>query len=105
MYVRRPNLHPRLDREINCGELNHWRMHMNMHRAFKNPNVAFASPEELEISSLTAAQKRAVLLQWKNQLRQLLIADDESMLDSRKTAGTNAECLRRVNDSLIRLAV
>jgi hypothetical protein len=77
---------------------------MNMQQAMKNPNVVFVSPEVLEASPLaTIAQKRAILLQWKDQLRKLLIADDESMLRAEASAGANADCLRRVTDVLTRL--
>ena len=75
-----------------------------LQRALKNPNDVFASPEALERSSaFTAAQKRAILMQWRDQLRQLLIADEESMLASAPTYGANAECLSRVADSMRRL--
>jgi hypothetical protein len=78
---------------------------MNLQEAMKNPNVVFASPEVLEASTeLTAAQKRAVLAQWKDQLEKLLIADDESMLRADAIAGTNADCLRRVTNILTRLS-
>lgn len=77
---------------------------MNMQYAMKNPNVVFTSPETLEKSpELTAAQKRAILTQWQDQLCQLLIADEESMLHTNPTPGANAECLRRVTDSMTRL--
>jgi hypothetical protein len=77
---------------------------MNMQQAMKNPNVVFVSPEVLEASPLaTIAQKRAILLQWKDQLQKLLIADDESMLRAEASAGANADCLRRVTDVLTRL--
>lgn len=52
---------------------------MNLQQAMKNPNVVFASPEVLEASTeFTAIQKRAILMQWKDQLEKLLIADEES---------------------------
>jgi hypothetical protein len=77
---------------------------MNLQQAMKNPNVAFASPEVLEASTeFTAAQKRAILMQWKDQLEQLLIADEENMLRADAKEGANAECLRRVTDILTRL--
>jgi len=77
---------------------------MNLQQAMKNPNVAFASPEVLETSTeFTAVQKRAILLQWKDQLEKLLIADEESMLRANANAGANAECLRRVSDILARI--
>jgi hypothetical protein len=78
---------------------------MTIQRAMKNPNVVFASPEMLEASRwLTAVQKRAILLQWKDQLQQLLIADDENMLRANANVGANAECLRRVTDIITRLS-
>lgn len=78
---------------------------MDIQQAMKNPNVVFPSPEVLEASpELTAAQKRAVLMQWKDQLQQLLIADEESMLRDGAKAGANADCLRRVTDILTRLS-
>jgi hypothetical protein len=78
---------------------------MDMQQAMKNPNVVFASPEMLVASaSLTALQKRAILVQWKDQLEKLLIADDESMLRAGAQAGANADCLRRVTDMVTRLS-
>jgi len=77
---------------------------MNIQQAMKNPNVVFASPEVLEASTeFTALEKRAILLQWKDQLEKLLIADEESMLRADAKIGANAECLRRVTDILTRL--
>lgn len=77
---------------------------MIMQYAMKNPNVVFTSPEMLEKSpGFTTVQKRAILTQWKDQLQQLLIADEESMLRADPTPGANAECLRRVTDSMTRL--
>ena len=79
---------------------------MNIQQAMKNPNVVFASPEVLEGSSeYTAAQKCAILLQWKNQLEQLLVADEESMVRADSKAGRNADCLRRITNILTRLSV
>lgn len=66
----------------------------------------FASPEVLEASTeFSAVQKRAILTQWKDQLEQLLIADDESMLRADAKAGANADCLRRVKNILMRLSL
>lgn len=45
-----------------------------------------------------------MLTQWKDQLEQLLIADDESMLRANAASGLNADCLRRVSNILTRLA-
>lgn len=78
---------------------------MDIQQAMKNPNVVFPSPEVLEASTeLTVAQKRAVLMQWKDQLQQLLMADEESMLRDGAKAGANADCLRRVTNILTRLS-
>jgi hypothetical protein len=75
-----------------------------MYRAMKNPNAMFSSPEALESSGrFTAMQKRAILTQWRDELQQLLVADDESMFDAAPNAGASAECLRRVSDSISRL--
>ncbi|HET9865431.1 MAG TPA: hypothetical protein VFP37_18490 [Steroidobacteraceae bacterium] len=77
-----------------------------LQQAMKNPIATFASPEVLEESAdFSPPQKRAILLQWKDQLEKLLIADEESMLraDANARPGTNAECLRRVTDILTRL--
>jgi hypothetical protein len=77
---------------------------MNIQHAMKNPNGVFGTPEVLEASTeFTVAQKRAILMQWKDQLQQLLIADEESMLRADAKAGANADCLRRVTDILTRL--
>lgn len=77
---------------------------MNIEYAMKDPNRVFESPEMLERSpDLTAAQKRAILTQWKDQLHQLLVADEENMLRAHPILGANAECLRRVSDSMRRL--
>jgi hypothetical protein len=77
---------------------------MDMQKAMKNPNVVFASPEGIEASSeFTALQKCAILRQWKDQLEKLLIADEEGMLRTGAIAGANAECLRRVTDTLTRV--
>jgi hypothetical protein len=77
---------------------------MNLQQAMKNPNDVFDSPEVLEASTeFTAVQKRAILVQWKDQLEKLLIADEESMLRANAKAGANADCLRRVTNILTRL--
>jgi hypothetical protein len=72
--------------------------------AMKNPGRTFGSPEALESSSgFSAEQKHAVLLQWKDQLLQLLVATEENMPGPETGSGANAECLRRVVDALSRL--
>jgi hypothetical protein len=78
---------------------------MNFQQAMKNPLAAFGTPEILEASAEFAPdEKRMILLQWKDQLQQLLTADDESMLRANAVAGANADCLRRVTNILTRLA-
>ncbi|MNC97018.1 hypothetical protein D3C83_145450 [compost metagenome] len=60
-------------------------------------------PETLESSTVfDAAQKRAILLQWKDQLIQLQKATEENM-PGPESNGAGADCLRRVVDALIRL--
>jgi len=77
---------------------------MTFQRAMKNPMRVFGTPENLEASTDFAAdEKRAILLQWKDQLQQLLTADDESMLRANAIPGANAECLRRIINVLTRL--
>jgi len=81
-------------------------LNMNMQQAMKNPNVVFVSPETLASAPcLSSLQKRAILTQWKDQLRQLLIADEENMPRFNANAGANAECLRRVTDAINRLSM
>lgn len=77
---------------------------MNLQDAMKNPARLFGTPESLESSTeLTAGQKQAVLLQWKDQLEQLLVATEENMPGPETANGVNADCLRRVVDALTRL--
>ena len=72
--------------------------------AMKNPGRTFGSPEALEVSKdLTAEQKHAVLVQWKDQLQQLLVATEENMPGPETASGVNAEFLRRIVDVLNRL--
>ena len=77
---------------------------MNLQNAMKNPARLFGTPESLESSiELTAGQKYAVLLQWKNQLEQLLVATEENMPGPESASGANADCLRRVVNALSRI--
>jgi len=77
---------------------------MDLDRAMKNPASVFATPEALgESSELTAEQKRAVLLQWKDQLQQLQAADDEGMHGSEADAGRTDDLLGRVTSILSRI--
>ena len=77
---------------------------MDLQQALKNPGKMFGgAPEALESSGeFDAAQKRAVLLQWKNQLKRLQRATEENM-PGPESNGVGAECLRRVVDALTRL--
>ena len=77
---------------------------MDIDRAMNNPASVFATPEALsESSELTAEQKRAVLLQWKDQLQQLQAADDEGMHRNEAAAGTTDDLLGRVTSILSRI--
>jgi hypothetical protein len=77
---------------------------VNFQHAMKNPRSTFGTPESVEASGeLDSEQKRLVLLQWKDQLQQLLTADDESMLRANAIPGANADCLRRITNILTRL--
>jgi hypothetical protein len=77
---------------------------MDIDRAMKNPRSVFATPEALsESSELTAEQKRAVLLQWKDQLQQLQAADDEGMRQNAAAVGTTDDLLGRVTSILSRV--
>ena len=77
---------------------------MDYQQALKNPGKMFGGvPEALESSTeFTAAQKRAILLQWKDQLTQFKVATDEGM-PGPESDGAGAECLRAVVDALTRL--
>ena len=77
---------------------------MDIDRAMNNPASVFATPEALsESSELTAEQKRAVLLQWKDQLQQLQAADDEGMHRNEAAAGPTDDLLERVTSILSRI--
>jgi hypothetical protein len=77
---------------------------MHIDRAMKNPASVFGTPEVLSASTeLTAEQKRAILLQWKDQLQQLQAADDEGMQGGEGTAGATDDVLGRVTSILSRL--
>ena len=77
---------------------------MDLERAMTNPGSVFGTPEALSGSGeLTPEQKRAVLLQWKDQLQQLQAADEEGMQESGPAAGTTAELLARVTSVLSRI--
>lgn len=79
-------------------------MTMDIDRAMKNPASTFGTPEALsESSELTAEQKHAVLLQWKDQLQQLQAADDEGMQQDDATAGITDDLLGRVTSNLSRI--
>ena len=77
---------------------------MDIEKAMKNPAATFGTPEALYSSAeLTAEQKRAILLQWKDQLHQLLAAEDENMQAPGAATGTSGDCLRRVTNFLSQL--
>ena len=79
---------------------------MDIDRAMSSPASVFATPEALsESSELTAQQKRAVLLQWKDQLQQLQAADDEGMRRNEAAASTTDDLLGRVTSILSRVDV
>jgi hypothetical protein len=77
---------------------------MDLDKAMKNPGSVFGTPEALSASrDLTPEQKRAILLQWKDQLQQLQAADEEGMQKSGPAAGTTADLLARVTSILSRI--
>jgi len=74
---------------------------MDIDRAMKNPASVFGTPEALgESSELTAEQKRAVLMQWKDQLQQLQAADDEGMRRTEAPRDRTEDLLGRVTSVL-----
>jgi hypothetical protein len=77
---------------------------MDIDRAMKNPASVFDTPEALsESTELTAEQKLAILLQWKDQLLQLQAADDEGMRRREGAAGVTTDVLGRVTSALSRI--
>lgn len=77
---------------------------MEFEKAMKNPGAMFAAPEALYASTeFTRDQKRAILVQWRDQLEQFQHADDENMRAPGPPTGMTAECLRRVTDLLLEL--
>ena len=77
---------------------------MDFEAAMKNPAATFGSPETLYVSAqFTVEQKRAILLQWQDQLEQFQNADNENMRAPGPPTGATAECLRRVTDLLLEL--
>lgn len=77
---------------------------MDFKQALKDPGKMFGGvPEALESSTeFDDEQKRAILVQWKDQLVQLQKATGENM-PGPESNGAGAECLRRVVDALTRL--
>ncbi|HEU0225844.1 MAG TPA: hypothetical protein VFR29_10445 [Steroidobacteraceae bacterium] len=70
----------------------------------KDPGRAFGSPEALLASpDFSDPQKHEILLQWKDQLLQLMVATEENMPGPETGSGANADCLRRIVDALSRL--
>jgi hypothetical protein len=79
---------------------------MDLQNAMKNPARTFGTPEAIESSTeLSAEQKHAVLLQWKDPLQQLMVATEENMPGPETGSGVNADCLSRVVDAMSRLPV
>jgi hypothetical protein len=77
---------------------------MDIDRAMTNPASIFATPEALsESGDLTAEQKRAILLQWKDQLQQFQAADDEGMQRNEAASSTTDDLLGRVTSILSRI--
>jgi hypothetical protein len=77
---------------------------MDIDRAMNNPASVFATPEALsESGEVTAEQKRAILLQWKDQLQQLEAADDEGMRRNEAAASVTNDLLGRVTSILSRI--
>jgi hypothetical protein len=78
---------------------------MDLEAAMKNPGATFGTPEVLEATrDLSVEHKRAILMQWKDQLQQLQTADDENMAGPETEAhGGIAELLKRVTTVLARL--
>jgi len=71
----------------------------------KNPGATFGTPEVLEASSdVSTEHKRAILLQWQDQLQQLQTADDENMPGPEAPHGGTGEMLKRVTTVLARLS-
>jgi len=76
---------------------------MDFPQALKNPGRMFRAPEDVEASTeFNAAQKRAILVHWKDHLVQLQKATEENM-PGPESDGVGADCLRRVADALTRL--
>jgi polysaccharide pyruvyl transferase WcaK-like protein len=74
---------------------------MDIGKAMKNPASMFGTPEVvIAQGDLTAEQKRAILLQWKDQLQQLQTADDEGMQKNEEGARSSADLLTRVTSVL-----
>lgn len=77
---------------------------LDIDAAMKNPGRTFGTPEAVEAApGLTHEQKHAVLLQWKDQLQQLMVATEENMPGPETSSGANADCLQRIVDALNRL--
>ena len=77
---------------------------MDIDKAMKNPASIFGTPEALsESRELTPEQKRAILLQWKDQLQQLQAADDEGTQKKNSAASTARDLLTRVTSVLSRI--
>jgi len=77
---------------------------MDIDKAMKNPASIFGTPEALsESRELTPEQKRAILLQWKDQLQRLQASDDEGTQKKNSAASTARDLLTRVTSVLSRI--
>ncbi len=77
---------------------------MDIEKAMKNPGATFGTPETVIASTdLTTEQKRAILLQWQDQLEQFQHADEENMPAPGGQTDVTADCLRRVTTLLSEL--
>lgn len=77
---------------------------MNLDQAMKNPNRYFqGQPSAVcESKELSREQKRAVLVQWKNQLQLEQTADNENM-QGEGVPDVGAQTLELVSKALLRL--
>lgn len=76
---------------------------LNLDQAMKNPGRYFGRPAAIcDSTELSREQKRAVLLQWKNQLQQEQTADNENM-QGEGMPDVGAQTLEQVSKALLQL--
>jgi hypothetical protein len=76
---------------------------LNLDQAMKNPGRYFGQPMAVcDSTELSREQKRAVLLQWKNQLQLEQTADNESM-QGEGVPDVGAQTLQQVSTALLKL--